>query len=145
MLISLGSKSVHSHWSIVHRKMGRGYKDLIVWQKAKIFCVNIYKLTDEFPKSELFGLTSQLRRAAVSIPSNIAEGSKRNTQKDSNQFYAIAYGSGAELETQLEISKELFSNLKEKIVILDALTDEMGRLKRLGNLKSEEDEHLKIK
>jgi len=113
--------------------MGRGYKDLIVWQKAKVFCVNIYKLTDEFPKSELFGLISQLRRAAVSIPSNIAEGSKRNTTKDSNQFYSIAYGSGAELETQLEISKELFISLKDKIVVLENDLNEI--MKMLNKLR----------
>src|SRR3989344_438734 len=113
--------------------MGNGYKDLIVWQKSKNFCVGIYKLTEEFPKSEIFGLVSQLRRASVSIPSNIAEGSKRNTTKDQNQFYAIAYGSGAEIETQLEISKELFPHLKEKMVILENDINEI--MKMLNKLR----------
>ncbi|MEK9175227.1 MAG: four helix bundle protein [Patescibacteria group bacterium] len=108
--------------------MGNGYKDLIVWQKSKKFCINVYKLTEEFPKSEIFGLTSQLRRAAVSIPSNIAEGSKRNTSKDQHQFYAIAYGSGAEIETQLEISKELFPQLEDKIIILGNDISEIMRM-----------------
>lgn len=115
--------------------MGSGYKDLIVWQKSKNFCVGVYKLTDEFPKSELFGLTSQLRRAAVSIPSNIAEGSKRNTTKDQNQFYAIAYGSGAELETQLEISKELLPHLKEKIIALENNLNEIMKMLNKLNKK----------
>jgi len=114
--------------------MGNGYKDLVVWQKSKNFCVDIYKLTEEFPKSEMFGLVSQLRRASVSIPSNIAEGSKRNTTKDQGQFYAIAYGSGAEIETQLEISKELFPQLKEKITVLENNLNEI--MKMLNKLKS---------
>ncbi|HEY4497685.1 MAG TPA: four helix bundle protein [Candidatus Paceibacterota bacterium] len=114
--------------------MGSGYRDLIVWQKSKKFCVDIYKLTEEFPKSEIFGLTSQLRRAAVSIPSNIAEGSKRNTPKDQHQFYAIAYGSGAETETQLEISKELFPHLKDKMVILENDINEI--MKMLNKLRN---------
>jgi len=67
----------------------------------------IYKLTDEYPKNEEFGLKSQSRRAAVSIPSNIAEGSRRSTDKDFRHFLLTAYGSGAELETQIEIAKRL--------------------------------------
>lgn len=83
------------------------YKDLIVWQRAVELVIAVYELTDLFLKSELFGLTSQMRRAAVSIPSNIAEGRKRGTRKDFRQFLIIAYSSGAELETQLEIVKRL--------------------------------------
>lgn len=67
----------------------------------------IYKLTENFPKSEIYGLTSQMRRAAVSIPSNIAEGKMRGTRKDYRHFLLNAYGSGAELETQIEIAKQL--------------------------------------
>jgi len=112
--------------------MGAGYKDLIVWQKGKDFCVAIYKLTEKFPRSELFGLTAQLRRAAVSIPSNIAEGTKRNTSKDQRQFYAVAYGSGAEIETQLMIAKELFPKLASEIDILEEdLREVMRMLNRL--------------
>ena len=83
------------------------YKDLIVWQKAMDLVVEIYKLTNLFPKSELYGLTSQVRRSAISIPSNIAEGRFRGTIKDYLNFLRIAYSSGAELETQIEISKRL--------------------------------------
>jgi len=83
------------------------YKDLIVWQKAMELVVVVYAVTEEFPKSELYGLTSQMRRAAVSIPSNIAEGKRRGGKKEFCQFLLIAYGSGAELETQLEIVRQL--------------------------------------
>jgi four helix bundle protein len=84
-----------------------GYKKLIVWQKSMDLVVAIYALTEQFPKSELFGLTSQMRRSSVSIPSNIAEGSRRKTIKDKAQFLHIAFGSGSELETQIEIVKRL--------------------------------------
>ncbi|MEO5367409.1 MAG: four helix bundle protein [Magnetococcus sp. WYHC-3] len=87
--------------------MNRGYKDFIVWKKAMELVVEIYKITDKFPKSELFGLTSQMRRCAVSIPSNIAEGSRRKNKKDTLHFYIIAFGSGSELETQIELAKLL--------------------------------------
>lgn len=85
----------------------KSYKDLIVWQKAMELARSIFKLTDEFPRSELYGLTSQMRRAAVSIPSNIAEGYGRKSKKEYSQFYSIAYGSGLELETQLMLSRDL--------------------------------------
>jgi four helix bundle protein len=82
------------------------YKELIVWQRAMELVDAIYALTKVFPKEELFGLTLQMRRAAVSIPSNIAEGRHRNSRKDFAQFLTIAYGSSAELETQLAIAKK---------------------------------------
>ena len=85
----------------------QSYKDLVVWQKAKDFVLEMYKNTEKFPKHEQFGLTSQLRRATVSIPSNIAEGFRRGTDKEKLQFLRIAYGSGAEIETQLIIAKGL--------------------------------------
>ncbi|MEK7085361.1 MAG: four helix bundle protein [Patescibacteria group bacterium] len=97
--------------------------------------MDTYQLTVFLPASEKFGLCSQLRRAAISIPSNIAEGSKRNTRKDQQQFYAIAHGSGAEIETQLEISKELFPALKTRIEELEQdLSEIMKMLHRLRNL-----------
>ncbi len=83
------------------------YKDLIVWQKSMELVVVIYTLTEQFPKSEIYGLISQMRRCAVSIPSNIAEGRRRGSRKDYRQFLLIAYASGAELETQIEIVKRL--------------------------------------
>ena len=83
------------------------YRDLIVWQRAMELVVEVYGLTKLFPNSELYGMTSQMRRSAVSIPCNIAEGRRRGTRKDYKQFLIIAYGSGAELETQIEIAKRL--------------------------------------
>ena len=91
-----------------------GYKDLAVWQKSINFTVEIYKLTQTFPKDELYGLTSQIRKAAVSIPSNIAEGNERNSHKEFNQFLHIALGSAAELGTQLLIAKELCAILNNQ-------------------------------
>jgi len=87
--------------------MAESYRDLIVWQKAVDLSVEVYNWSHKLPKSELFGLTSQIRRSAISIPSNIAEGRYRSTRKDFLQFLRIAYASGAELETQLEICKRL--------------------------------------
>ncbi len=83
------------------------YKELVVWQKSVELVTKMYELTEDYPKSELYGLISQMRRAAVSIPSNIAEGRRRGTRKDFRHFLLLAYGSGAELETQIEISKRL--------------------------------------
>lgn len=83
------------------------HKELIVWQKGMDVVTMVYTLTKSFPKEELFGLVSQMRRSAVSIPSNIAEGRKRGTEKDYRQFLLIALGSAAELETQLEICRRL--------------------------------------
>lgn len=84
------------------------YKDLIVWQKGIELVRQIYMLTNVFPDAEKFGLTSQMRRSAVSIPSNIAEGRQRSTRKDFVQFLRIAQGSVAELETQVIIAKMIF-------------------------------------
>ena len=85
----------------------RTHRDLDVWKKSIDLVTEIYKYTAEYPKSEMYGLTSQIRRCAVSIPSNIAKGSARTTKKDSSRFLSIALGSLAELETQLIISKKL--------------------------------------
>ena len=84
-----------------------GHKDLNVWKKSMQFVMEIYSLTSHFPKEEIYGLTSQIRRAAVSIPSNISEGAARQTQKEFCQFLYIAMGSLAELETQLIIAQNL--------------------------------------
>jgi four helix bundle protein len=87
--------------------MLKNYKDLKVWQKAYQLCIAMYKITKGFPKDERFGLTSQIRRAAVSVPSNIAEGYRRKTTQEYIQSLYIAYGSHCELETQIMISKDL--------------------------------------
>ena len=89
----------------------KSFKDLIVWQKSKELAVAIYRLTEQFPKSELYGLTNQMRRAVISISSNIAESYHRFHQKERKQFLAVAFGSGSELESQIEIAKVLFLNL----------------------------------
>lgn len=87
------------------------FKKLIVWQKSMELAVEIYKVTRKLPKSELYGLVSQIRKSAVSIPSNIAEGKRRKTRKDFSQFLRIANGSAAELETQIIITKKVYSNI----------------------------------
>jgi len=83
------------------------YKDLIVWQKAIKLVVEIYAVTDEFPHTEIYSLSLQMRRAGIAIVSNIAEGQKRGHNKEFLQFLYIAYDSGAELEAQIEICKNL--------------------------------------
>jgi len=83
------------------------YRELIVWQKAMSLARNVYEVTGSFPSAERFGLVSQMRRSAVSIPSNIAEGQARRTPGDFAQFLSYAEGSLAELETQLLLSVEL--------------------------------------
>ena len=85
----------------------RSYRDLDVWKLSIELVKEIYQVTAKFPPTEMYGLTNQLRRAAISIPSNIAEGQGRNSFKEFKQFLAIALGSLAELETQLIISHEI--------------------------------------
>ncbi len=87
--------------------MLKNYKELKVWQKSYQFCLEVYKITKEFPKEERYGLTSQIRRAAVSVPSNIAEGYGRKTTPEYIQALYVAYGSNCELETQILLSKDL--------------------------------------
>ena len=108
------------------------YKDLIVWQKSIELVVNIYKITDKFPKSELYGLTSQIRRAAVSISSNIAEGYTRKHRQEYVQFLRIAFGSGGELETQIIIAKKLnFSEPQDLDKVERLLVEIMKMLNKL--------------
>ena len=104
------------------------YKDLTVWQKSMDLVVSIYTLTEQFPKSEIYGLTSQMRRCAVSIPSNIAEGRRRGSRKDYRQFLLIAYASGAELETQVEITKRLLFGKVLNYTTVDSLLNEVMRM-----------------
>lgn len=91
----------------MNRKDITNHKDLQVWKKSIELARNIYILTKSFPKEEMYGLTSQIRRAVVSISSNIAEGAARNSDKEFIHFLYIALGSLAELETQLIISKDI--------------------------------------
>lgn len=85
----------------------RGFQDLVVWQKAVALTVQIYQVTKDFPREELYGLTSQIRRAAVSIPSNIAEGQGRGSPSAFASHLDIAIGSASELETQLTIAERI--------------------------------------
>ena len=83
------------------------FKDLQIWKRSRTYCSKIYTATSSFPESKKFGLTNQLRRASVSIPSNIAEGSSRKSNKDFSRFLEIAIGSCYEIETQLLIASDL--------------------------------------
>src|SRR5256885_2450253 len=107
--------------------MSSTFRDLIVWQKSKALAKKIYKLTKNFPKEEVFGLTSQIRRAAVSIPANIAEGKGRGTQKDFCHFLVQARGSLFEVETLAELASDLgyFVILDQQEIQGDY--DEIGR------------------
>ncbi len=89
------------------------HQDLIVWQKAMDLVMKTYQLSKTFPHDELYTLTSQMRRAAISIPSNIAEGRRRHSEPEFKRFLRIAFGSAAELETQIEIADRLGYGKKE--------------------------------
>jgi four helix bundle protein len=106
----------------------RSFQDLIVWQRAMDFSVSIYSLTKTFPREELFGLTSQLRRASVSVSSNIAEGQARNTTKEFLQFLAIARGSNAEVQSQLHRVERLGLSDPNAIKRSLALTIEISKM-----------------
>lgn len=106
----------------------QSYISLEVWQKAMAFVTKVYTLTKLFPKEELYSLTNQIRRAAVSIPSNIAEGRSRHTTKDYMRFIIMARGSVAELETQLLISKNLGYVTEDKLQPLLKDAGEIGRM-----------------
>jgi four helix bundle protein len=104
------------------------HRDLIVWQKALQLAVAIYHATAAFPRAEAFGLTAQLRKAAVSVPSNLAEGSARRTSADFLSFLHIARGSQAEVDTQLRLALALGYLSDRTATDLLAQTDEVGRL-----------------
>jgi four helix bundle protein len=108
--------------------VGYRYEDLIVWQKAKAFASEIYRATEPFPKSEVYGLTSQLRRAAVSVASNIAEGQGRLTKGEFCHFLGQARGSLLEVETQLSISLDLHFLTEDEFHDLQHRSFEVGRL-----------------
>lgn len=110
--------------------MLENYKGLIVWQKSLDLSIKIYSLTKDFPKEEMYGLTSQMRRASVSIPSNIAEGRCRGSRKDFVQFLRIALGSSSELETQIQISKKLSFGNKINYNDIELLLEEVMKMLR---------------
>jgi four helix bundle protein len=99
--------------------VARSYRDLIVWQKAKALALQIYQATEQFPRNEIYGLTSQIRRAAVSVPSNIAEGQGRLTLGEFQHFLGQARGSLLELDTQIAIALDLTYLKPERYESLD--------------------------
>jgi four helix bundle protein len=106
----------------------KGYKELVVWQKAMDLVVEVYALTKLLPRDEQYGLVNQLRRAVVSIPSNIAEGNSRRTARDYIHFLTMARGSKSEVETQIEICLRLnFVDTKQVADTLD-LCEEIGKM-----------------
>lgn len=108
--------------------MGTGYRNLQVWQKAKALAVLVYKISDEGLLSRDFGLRDQIRRAAVSVPSNIAEGDERDSDKEAVRFLYIAKGSLAELRTQLEIAIETGRLESKDYQTLEMNCAEIGRM-----------------
>lgn len=109
---------------------GQGFKELQVWQKSMDLVVAVYKVAVDLPKEELYGLTSQMKRSAVSIPSNIAEGRGKRSTKDFLRFLNIAYGSSAELETQMLLAERL-GFIKKKTG--DAIQEQIAEINRMLN------------
>ena len=106
----------------------KSFRDLVVWQKSMNMTVAVYKLTQGFPKEETYGLASQLRRSAVSIPSNIAEGHGRLNTGEYRQFLGVARGSNFELQTQLEIARSLNMGNTELLEHTEGLSHEVGKM-----------------
>jgi four helix bundle protein len=113
----------------------KSYKDLIAWQKAMILVKTVYSVTKKYPKDEMYGLTSQLRRAAVSVACNIAEGQARNSTGEFKQFLGVSKGSLAETETLLILSNDLNLISAKELDEITKVTDEVGKLLS-GLLKS---------
>lgn len=110
------------------RPVLKSYKDLIAWPKSFALCGGVYRASASFPPGERFGLTAQLRRSAVSIPSNIAEGFARSSTGNYLRFLAIAAGSVAELETQLMLARELGFGATEPVKVLLGILAEISRI-----------------
>jgi four helix bundle protein len=108
--------------------MIQSHRELLIWQRAIELSLAIYRLTASFPREELYGLTNQMRRASVSIASNIAEGYGRGTKGEYRQFLSIARGSNLELQTQLVITKELRFASHESIQTVEGLTIEIDKM-----------------
>ena len=113
------------------------YRELIIWQKSKDLAINIYKFTDYLPSKAKYSLADQMNRAAISIPSNIAEGHGRNSTKEYIHFLYISKGSLSELITQIEICLEVYPELEELITPLITLCEEINRMihKLISRLK----------
>ncbi|MCX6144595.1 MAG: four helix bundle protein [Ignavibacteriales bacterium] len=123
-----GDRIQYSEWmasSAMDLKPAKTFEDLIVWQKAHEFVLAVYRFTDEFPKSEIYGLTSQLRRAAVSIAANIAEGFKKSGRSDKARFLNISQGSIEECRYYLILAKDLQYGQKSE---LNSLLEEVSKV-----------------
>ena len=105
-----------------------GYQDWLVWQSAMQIAEDVYRLTEDLPKHEMYSLTNQLRRAAISVPSNIAEGHGRNSPKEFNHFLGIALGSLSALETQLLLATRLDYLKEQELTTLFKTTDETAKM-----------------
>jgi four helix bundle protein len=108
--------------------MVKSFRDLLVWQRAIQLSVAIYRLTQGFPREEVYGMTSQMRRSAVSVPSNIAEGHGRLSTGEYRQFLGIARGSNFELQTQLEIARALEFGNSKLLDEAEGLSHEVGKM-----------------
>jgi len=108
--------------------MAQSYQDLTVWQRAMEMTVHVYELTQGFPREEIYGLTSQLRRASVSVASNIAEGRGRISQGEFRQFLGMAQGSNFEVHTQLEVSRRLGLGNEASLNKAKRLSVEVGKM-----------------
>ena len=106
----------------------KSYRDLIVWQKSVDLCVDAYRLAKKLPKEELYALSDQIRRAAVSVPSNIAEGHARHSRKDFAHFLTTAQGSIAEMETQLHLAVRMAMLAEEEVDRLMLLSQEVSKM-----------------
>jgi four helix bundle protein len=108
--------------------MSHSFRDMVVWQRGMQLAVSVYRSTQAFPREELYGLTSQMRRAAVSIPSNIAEGHGRLNKAEFRQFLGIARASNFELQTQIEIAKSLEMGNPKLLDGANDLSHEVGKM-----------------
>ena len=108
----------------------KSHKELLVWQKSMTLVTEIYRLTKLLPKEETFALSDQMRRAAVSIPSNIAEGNARESEKEFLRFLSIAQGSNAELETQMIICQQLDYLTKDQLQTASSINEEISKMLR---------------
>jgi four helix bundle protein len=125
---------VVGRWIFLERRiqMLKSYRDLLVWQRAMELVILVYRVSSEFPRQETYGLTSQIRRASISVPSNIAEGYGRATRKEYLQFLSIAQGSLKELETQAILAERLNYATTAQVEKLLAEAERVGKM--LGSL-----------
>jgi four helix bundle protein len=120
--------------------LGESFRDLRVWQRSVDLSVAVYSLTEHFPRKEVFGLSSQLRRASVSVSSNIAEGYGRGTRRDYLHFLNMARGSNCEVQSQLVIARRMYFGVEQDLNKAEAMTHEVGKMSHalMNSLRGEE-------